>query len=196
MGNISVKSFTGEDILPYIKELGDLRMKVFREFPYLYDGTLASEEAYLNTFASAKNSVLVIAFDESQVIGASTALPLSEETPNVQQPFIDEAYDLEKIFYFGESVLLPEYRGQGIGVQFFEHREAFAKQFSSINLLTFCGVIRPEDHPRRPASYTALDQFWQNRGYSKTAMICKMEWQDLDESQESSKRLQFWIKRI
>ena len=79
-------------------------MKVFREFPYLYDGTLASEKAYLNTFASAKNSVLVIAFDESQVIGASTALSLSEETLNLQQLFINEVYDLEQIFYFRESV--------------------------------------------------------------------------------------------
>ncbi len=38
--NIQIKSVKGDAIKPYIKELAHLRIKIFRDFPYLYDGSL------------------------------------------------------------------------------------------------------------------------------------------------------------
>ena len=31
----------------------------------------------------------------------------------------------------------------------------------------FCAVVRPPDHPLRPAGYVPLDAFWTARGYAK-----------------------------
>jgi GNAT superfamily N-acetyltransferase len=190
---IDVQSFTGQAARQYVAALARLRITVFREFPYLYVGDDASEQAYLTTFLDAPDSVLVLAFDGSAVIGASTGLPMIHETPNVQAPFRESGYDLARIFYFGESVLLPAYRGQGIGVRFFQHREAHARQY---DWACFCAVVRPDDHPRRPSDYQPLDLFWKNRGFRPTEMTCEMEWQDLDEATERPKTLKFWMKSL
>ena len=56
---------------------------------------------------------------------------------------------LERIFYCAESVLLPEYRGQGIGHRFFEAREDHARALGRTHC-AFCGVVRAADHPARP----------------------------------------------
>jgi GNAT superfamily N-acetyltransferase len=191
---IAVKTYTGESAKPYQNELAHLRLTVFREFPYLYDGSLTYEKKYLDTFFRSPNSVIVVAFDEDQVVGASTGLPLMHETPNVQAPWIKNGEDISQIFYFSESVLLPAYHGRGIGVRFFEKREAFAKR-SGFTTAVFCAVIRKVDDPRRPQSYFPLNQFWKNRGFTeKEGYVCQISWKDIGEEQESEKELQFWYK--
>ncbi len=193
---IAIRSFTGEAALQYIDDLAALRIEVFHEFPYLYDGDIAYERRYLHTFLSSPDAVLVLAFDENLVVGASTGLPMIHETANIQQPFLDHGYDLNRVFYYGESVLRKAYRGHGIGLAFFEHREAHARSLNRFDWLCFCGVIRPEDHPRRPSDYMPLDEFWKKRGFERTDMVCDIAWQDLDEETESPKQLRFWRKRI
>ncbi len=44
---LDVKSLTGEEIGSVLPALARLRMIVFRDWPYLYDGTLEYEETYL-----------------------------------------------------------------------------------------------------------------------------------------------------
>lgn len=194
--SISVRSFTGGDASAYISDLARLRIQVFRDFPYLYDGHMEYEERYLRTFLEAPDSILVIAFDGAGVIGASSGLPLAAETPNLQTPFLENGYDIDRILYYGESVLQRAYRGRGLGVRFFEERERWARSLERFDWLTFCGVVRSEDHPRRPSGYVALDTFWQNRGFSPTGMIGYISWQDLDEPVETAKPLCFWMKNI
>ena len=193
---IHVQPFVGEAAERYLPDLARLRLEVFRDFPYLYDGNMDYERAYLQTYVERPDSVLVIAFDGEAVIGASTALPMKYETPHIQQPFLDKQYDVSQVFYFGESVLKKAYRGHGIGVAFFQQREAYARQLGGFRYLTFCGVIRPDEHPLRPTNYVPLDNFWLNRGFQPTEMVCYMDWKDLNEPAESSKPLRFWIKPL
>ncbi len=195
--SINVKRFSGSDAQPYLEALARLRIEVFREFPYLYDGSLDYESKYLRTYAGVPDSVIVVAFDGSRVIGASTGLPMAAETDDVKRPFIDHGYDIERVFYFGESVLENKYRGKGIGVRFFEEREAHVASLGRFDWTTFCAVQRPDDHPRRPADYQPLDQFWNKRGYRKhPELTTSFSWRDLDESSSSPKPMVFWIKRI
>jgi len=194
--SLVVRSFTGAEALAYLDDLAALRIEVFREFPYLYDGDMASEREYLQAFLAAPDVVLVLAFDGDQVVGASTGLPMEHETPNIQAPFLQNGYDINKVFYYGESVLRKSYRGSGLGVAFFEHREAQARSLGRFEWVCFCGVIRPEVHPRRPADFIPLDAFWRKRGFERTAMICTISWKDLDEGSESPKALRFWRKGL
>lgn len=194
--SIEIQSFTGTAALQYLDDLAKLRIEVFRDFPYLYDGYKSYEAQYLQTLANAPDSVIVIAFDHNKVVGASTGLPMAHETLEVQQPFLQNQYNILSIFYFGESVLQQHYRGKGIGIEFFKYREAHARHLNRFEWLTFCGVVRPEDHPLRPKDYVPLDDFWKKRGFEPTNMICYMEWKDLNEAEESAKPLRFWKKRI
>jgi GNAT superfamily N-acetyltransferase len=194
--NIAIKTVTGTQIEPYLPDLARLRIEIFRDFPYLYEGSLEYETHYLQTYSQTIDSIVVLAFDDNKIIGASTALPLIAETPNITQPFVNQGFNIEDILYLGESVLQKSYRNQGIGVRFFEEREAHARRLNK-KYTTFCAVERPLDHPRRPADFIPLDNFWNHRGYIKqNQIITTFSWQDLDENHESSKPMTFWLKKL
>ena len=194
---LTLKRLSGEELVRYIPELAQLRIQVFRDFPYLYDGDLAYEERYLQTYIQAPASVIVLAFDGEKVVGASTGIPLKYETDDVKQPFINAGYDIDKVFYCGESVLISAYRGQGAGVAFFEHREAHAREIGGFEYSCFCGVQRPNNHPARPADFVPLDNFWRKRGYEKHPELnTTFSWKELDELNESPKPMTFWMKNL
>jgi len=194
--NIHILRRSGAALLPYIPELARLRIEVFRDFPYLYDGTLEYEQKYLQTYIDNLDSVIVLALDGDKVVGASTALPMKYETDELKRPFIENNYDLDQVFYCSESVLDKNYRGLGIGVRFFEEREAHAADLGGFRHITFCCVERPIDHPRRPADYVPLDAFWNKRGYFKHPELkTSYLWKDLDDADETPKPMTFWLKR-
>lgn len=195
--NLHIEALTGINLERYVPDLAHLRIEVFRDFPYLYDGSLDYEAKYLQTYIQAPDSVIVIVRDGARVVGASTAVPLVHETANIQKPFIAHGYDPRTVFYLGESVLLKHYRGRGIGVRFFTEREAHAQRVGDFAWSAFCAVDRPPDHPRRPMDYVPLDAFWQKRGYVQHPEITTtFFWRDLDETAESEKPMTYWLKAL
>lgn len=194
--DIKIQRLSGEALRQYIPELARLRIEVFRDFPYLYDGDYQYEEKYLQTYIDCPDSVIVLAFDGEHIVGASTAIPMKHETAEVKQPFLLHGYDPAEIFYCGESVLNRAYRGLGIGVRFFEQREAHAADLGGFRHITFCCVERPLDHPRRPADYVPLDAFWNKRGYVKhPELTTTYTWKDLDEAEATPKPMTFWLRK-
>jgi len=192
---VILERFTGKDVERYIPDVARLRISVFREFPYLYDGNLDYEAKYLRTYTRSPDSVIVIAFDGDKVVGASTAVPLQHEMEEAKRPFVENGMDPAGVFYLGESVLEKQYRGRGIGVRFFEEREAHARLVGQFNWCAFCAVERPANHPRRPKGYVPLDEFWNKRGYHKRPDIqTTFTWQDLDETISTPKPMVFRIK--
>jgi GNAT superfamily N-acetyltransferase len=194
---IRVERLTGEAVRQHIPDLARLRIEVFREWPYLYDGDEAYERRYLETYVRSKRSVVVLARDGDKVIGASTALPLADETDYVTAPFAERGMDTARYFYFGESVLDRAYRGRGLGVRFFEEREAHARAFGTFEIATFCAVQRPADHPMRPRDYVPLDGFWARRGYAKDpGFVASFSWRDTGDAEETEKPMAFWFKQL
>lgn len=195
--SLHLQRLSGAVINAWLPELARLRIQVFREFPYLYDGSAAYEEKYLRTYTDAPDSVMVLVQDGERVVGASSGLPLTAETPNVIEPFLTHGYDPQRIFYYGESVLSPAYRGRGLGNRFFEEREAHVRGLGRFEIACFCAVQRPADHPRRPADYMPLDGLWNRQGFIKHPELHAMfSWRDLDEEEESLKPMVFWLKRL
>lgn len=188
---------SGSDINAYLPELARLRIRVFREYPYLYEGSTEYEEKYLETYTNVADSVMVLVWDGDRVVGASSGVPMEAEMPEAIKPFLEYGYDPCRIFYYGESVLLPEYRGKGLGNRFFEEREAHARELARFDIACFCAIERPADHPRRPAGYVPLDVFWSRRGFIKHPELrTTFSWQDLDEDAETPKPMVFWLKRL
>ncbi|MNV05367.1 hypothetical protein D3C71_957020 [compost metagenome] len=183
----------GFEIAELIPQLSQLRMDVFHEFPYLYEGSLEYEKNYLQIYTQNPLSLVYAVFDDEQLVGATTGMPLTAESIEIQQPFIDRGLNIQEIFYFGESILLPAYRGQGIGHQFFDIREKHALEHG-FRITTFCSVVRPEDHPMRPAAYRPNNDFWKKRGYIEQDYCCQMSWLDRNETKETEKKLIFWQK--
>ncbi len=193
--DLRIEKCSGTTLMQYIPELARLRIEVFRDFPYLYDGNYEYEEKYLQTYIDTPSSVIVLAIDGERVVGASTALPMKYETDELKKPFIENNYNLDEVFYCSESVLNKDYRGLGLGVHFFEQREAHAKELGGFKTITFCCVERSLNHPRRPLNYVPLDAFWNKRGYFKHPELkTTYLWKDLDDTEETPKPMTFWIK--
>lgn len=193
---LRLQNFHGSELTPFLDALGALRIAVFREYPYLYDGSLEYERDYLRVYLRSAGSLVVLAFDDGRVVGATTCLPMLDEGPEFQAAFAKAGHDLATICYFGESILLPQFRGQGIGKEFFARREAHARHLGS-KLSAFCAVDRPADHPLRPAGYRPLDGFWRDQGYVRhPGLQATFAWKETNEAAESPKTLTFWLKDL
>lgn len=194
---IEVTSLAGEDIVPVLPELARLRMTVFRDWPYLYDGSLEYEQTYLAKLAAAKGAVCVVARDGDTIVGASTGAPMIEHADEFGEPFRKAGHDIAHIFYCGESVLLTSHRGHGLGHAFFDHREAHARRLGGFTHSTFCRVVRPDDHPLKPKDYRPLDGFWRKRGYAPlSGIVATYSWKDIDQPDETVHEMQFWMKEL
>ena len=186
----------GRDIESYIPNLAALRIKIFHDYPYLYEGDLTYEKSYLKTYSTSPDSLLVLVLDGEKVVGASTALPLTSETDDVKAPFIAAGFNVDSIFYLGESVLTQAYRGQKIGGRFFAEREAEAGR-QGCSTTVFCAVERPPNHPRRPTDWHPLDTFWQRLGYHKHSELhTTFSWKEIGEQAETPKPMVFWMKQL
>lgn len=189
-----IESLTGAAARAVFDELAALRIAVFRDFPYLYEGSLDYERTYLAPYAESDGGVVVAAFDGDRMVGAATALPLADAEPAFAAPFAAAGIEPARVYYLAESVLLPEYRGRGIGHAFFDGREARARELG-FDVTAFCAVVRPDDHPARPAAYRPHDAFWRKRGYTpRPDMVTRFSWQDIGEPGETEKPMMFWLR--
>lgn len=193
--SLGYRTFVGRDIAGVIDDLARLRVTVFRDWPYLYDGDAAYERRYLARYARG-DSIVVAAYGDGAMVGAATGMPLSDHSDDFAAAFAGKGIDMKDVFYCAESVLLPRFRGQGAGHVFFDRREAHAAA-SGFRRVAFCGVVRPADHPARPNGYRPLDAFWRARGYVPLdGVVARFSWRDLGEETETEKPLQFWMRDL
>ena len=192
---LSVGTLRGDELAAALDSLARLRIAVFRDYPYLYDGTVADEAEYLADFFASYDAVLVAAHDGDTIVGAATASPMGDQGAEFRARFADAGFDPGTLFYFGESVLLPDYRGRGIGHAFFDAREQAARDFGASGA-AFAAVIRPADHPAKTSDYRPLDPFWRARGYAPVSgLTVEMDWKEVGEEVSSAKQLQVWIRQ-
>ena len=195
--SVRVEPLTGERIKSALPEIARLRIEVFRDWPYLYDGSYSYEHDYFARFAASDGAIVAAAIDGDRIVGAATATRMGGHADGFEKPFVEAGYDISRIFYFGESVLLRAYRGRGLGHRFFDERERHARTFPGVDKTTFCSVVRPNEHPQKPADYRPLDAFWIKRGYRQIpGVLGAFAWQDIGEEKETVKPMQYWMKDL
>ena len=172
---LRIEPVSGSALVPYLEPLADLRMTVFREWPYLYEGSRDYEMRYLDVYVRSPRSLVALAWDGEHCVGATSVLPLAEAEAEMQKP-----------------LLLAAYRGRGVGVRFFDLREAHARRLG-LSHCVFCAVDRPASHPLKPADHVANDAFWSRRGYTRMESVTsEFRWPDVGEPEDSVKQLTFW----
>ncbi|NCN27580.1 hypothetical protein GW915_08395 [bacterium] len=110
---MEIKTLHGSEISPYLKDIARLRIQVFRDFPYLYEGSFEYEEKYLDRYAQGKGSLIAIVLDKNKVVGATSCLPASEEMEAITEALslagittklswqdVDEKSETEKTLVF------------------------------------------------------------------------------------------------
>ncbi len=197
MNSIQYETLHGKAAEAHIEDLARLRIQVFREFPYLYDGTTAYEARYLQTYFQCPDSLIVLARVADRIVGCATAIPLKFEETEFQKPFLEHKMPADTVMYFGESVLLPNYRGHGIGKNFLQKRIDYARHYEGIRWAAFCAVKRSPEDPRRPSGYRPLDTLWQSFGFAAApGMRTTYHWKEIGQTEETDQEMQFWLRSI
>ncbi|MCI4646030.1 MAG: GNAT family N-acetyltransferase [Hyphomonadaceae bacterium] len=194
---IKLKPLSGQDLQIALPALARLRIEIFAAYPYLYAGTEAYEQTYLQTYGEAKDAFIIAAETEhGEIVGCATGSALTDHHDDFVDPLTEAGHDPRNVFYFGESVLLPSARGQGLGHAFFDAREAHARACGYAEAC-FCAVARPANHPQRPAGYTPLDAFWGRRGYRKLAGISAVfDWPEVPNGPDLPHEMNYWIRSL
>jgi len=194
--NITIQVLTGQEAKKYINDIARIRLTLFREYPYLYKGTAAYEEEYLETYFKSPHTVILLVFDGDKVVGFSNAIPLADESDEMKAPFIQKGLNLNDYLYIGEVMVYPPYRGQGILRKFLEFHEAKARK-EGYKYTVFMTVERPENHPCKPDNYEPLDAVWKHFGYKLVpGLQISLAWTQVDTNQETGNTLAIWQKTM
>lgn len=194
--HLTVRALHGANLAAALDDLARLRIAVFRDWPYLYDGTHAYERAYLATYGDTAGALLVAAFDGDKLIGASTSTVMEDHAEAFAAAFQTTGIALTDVLYGAESVVLPPYRGLGLGHRFFDLREAHARAMGRSHV-AFASVKRPQSDPRQPATFRTNDAFWTSQGYAPLpGVVAEFGWKDLGDTTETQKTLQFWLRKL
>ncbi len=194
---MEIKIIKKENHKNFIDALAQLRITIFKEFPYLYEGDFKYEQDYLQKFIDTPDSLICIAFEGEKPIGALTALPLKHEEPSIRQTFEKQGLSIEKTYYFSEILLLPEYRLLGLGYMMYRMAENSVLQKNKYKQLSFAAIEREENHPQKPENYTSPYSFFERIGYTQNReLVCQITWKEIGETEATPKSLFFWTKEI
>jgi GNAT superfamily N-acetyltransferase len=191
---MDLKVFRGRELNEQLENLGKLRIEVFKEYPYLYEGNPDYEKKYLNVYAQNRDSFVPMLFDADKLVGAATAIPMRYLDASTHTPILAAGYLPEEMLYIGEILLLPEYRGKGHGKKLMEQTLEFCKSYNKAHMATLATVIR---EGKVPKGYKNLDGFWTAFGFrAQPSMVGKLSWKDIGENAETPKQMQYWVKRV
>lgn len=178
-------------------DIARLRVEVFRDWPYLYDGSLDYERDHMRDFCAKPGAVAVIARDGTRIVGAATGMPLGQAGASVRRPLAEAGFAPDSVFYCAEAVLTPAYRGRGLYRSFFDGRENHARTLGGFKISAFCGIRRPADHPMKPENASELAPAWRHFGYAPLdGVSCETAWRDVGDAEKSPKTLDFWAKSL
>jgi len=194
MPTLTTTLLTGAAIVERLDDLASLRLEIFREYPYLYQGRREDERTYLSTYAEAPDACIILADDGAKAVGAATGMPLIDEDPSLLTAFQDSPYPLDGIYYVGELLLLPPYRHQGLGHELLTQIEEHIRGLGRYHAWTCAVVERPDDHPLRPSAYRPISRFLDRTGFERLAdTTTTLTWTEID-GVKRAHTMQFWIK--
>lgn len=193
---ITEQLLTGAAITGAVDDLATLRLEIFPEYPYLYQGRREDELAYLNSYAEAPDACVILACDGLTVIGAATGMPLVHEDAQMRDAFAGTAFPLNEVYYVGELLFYPAYRNGGLGSKLLAQLENRIRSLGRYRHLTCATVERPDDHPLRPHDYIPITRFLARTGFVRLrGVTTHFTWRETD-GVKRDHPMQFWSKEL
>lgn len=191
----------GEHIKKFISCVSQLRLDMFREFPYLYQGTYEYEKKYMEGYANNSKSMLGLAYAEKTLAGVFTGMPLISDSEIVKDSkllFIANNIDPSSYYYYGEVLVLPQFRRLRLPNLLSSRMDFEAKNMGFDNAC-FMAVSRSDDHPLKPKEYVKPDKLWERYGYKKMNLCAKYHWPTIHSDasvKDEENILEYWHKPL
>ena len=156
-----------------------LRIAVFRDWPYLYDGDVGYEREYLAACAESPSSVVVLARDGEAVVAPAPASRWRGQC-RVPGAFRRTRDGGGQVFYCGESVLLPLPRARPRPCVLRRARGAHARALGGFARTAFAAVDRDDGDPRKPRRASRQrGVLGQARLRAPAGMTMKLHWNEV-----------------
>lgn len=194
--NLTTRTLTGPTVTDHLDDLASLRLEIFAEFPYLYQGRREDEIAYLSGYGKTPGAIVILAEAEGKVIGAATGMPLIHEDAALRDPIAAAGLPLESLYYVGELLFYPAWRGAGMGLQLLAKMEEEIATLGGYDHIICATVERPDDHPARPTDHIPITRFLAHTGFSRIeGAITGFTWLEPDGIKRDHPML-LWIKPL
>jgi GNAT superfamily N-acetyltransferase len=195
-GEICEQLLTGTAIVGAVDDLATLRLEIFPEYPYLYQGRREDELAYLGSYAEAPDACVILACYGLTVIGAATGMPLVHEDAWMRDAFAGTTFPLNEVYYVGELLFRPDYRNCGLGRKLLDRLENHIRSLDGYRYLTCATVERPDDHPLRSRDYIPITRFLARTGFDRLlGVTTSFMWRETD-GVTRDHPMQFWSKEL
>src|SRR3990167_6780442 len=83
----------------YLEEMAKLRLEVFCQWPYLYDGDLEMERKYLKMYKDSADSFWILSKEGDKIIGGITGIPLKDAMGDIRKPFEEKGFEVSHRYY-------------------------------------------------------------------------------------------------
>lgn len=170
---LSYKSLSKENFENYFRDLANMRIKYFSEFPYLYAGSLEYEYPYLSGYLNHKDGRIIVVLEKNQVIGMATGFPLHQNMNNstdITKWFRTTAKIHKKeatsCFYLGEVIIKSSMRQNGVAYHLtkFIENDFLNRGYKKSVLIT---VERDKEHPLAPSRYFPMEYTLKKMKYKE-----------------------------
>ena len=193
----TIEVLKGKEVIPYLEKLAGLRIAFYRNYPYLYEGNLSDEMAYLSMYSNSENSLLAIAKKEEEIVGIASGLPMLESKEENKRLYAEKQIPGEHVFYLGEVVLSQEYQNTDVQERIYQQFEKAVIDLQKYHTIAVCEIERDPQDPKKPISTFSSEIQWENRGFFKQPELYTMDaWKDVGDLEKSNHALVFWNKVI
>lgn len=191
-----VELVSGSDIEPYVEQMIDFRLKYFRVFPYLCEGTREEEMVSVRRYIDSSTGHALVLKDENENFGGFlTGISINESI------YADEfkaalAYP-EKTFYIGEMIFAESFRGKD-GIQKCLEYFHLIKEMG-YEYVCCISVQRSGDHPLKPAKYCNVSSLCKVLGFKKAQQTITIPWAVLQSDGTSSLMdnvMDIWVRDL
>ena len=191
---LSMRTYRGKSITPFLKDITDLCVTIYKEYPYLYEGTQEEYFPFIEHYAHSEHGIACLLFDNERLVGVAIGMPLNEMRDKYQAPFTNARpqENFREIFYLGEFLLVKDYRGRGLGKKIYLE---FERSVTNMKKICFCKIDETDRKILETENYRPLDGFWEKFGFHKCEDVSvTVNWQNVGELEESPHQLVYWLK--
>lgn len=196
-----IKLIMGKEIAHYLEVLTQMRVALFKAYPYLYFGNFDYEKKYLEEYLKEQRAVLVLAFDQNKIVGTLTGIPLMSDSSiiaDLKVKLKDQGEKPEDYYYYGEMLILPEYRGKGLYLKMYDAIDQHVRNWR-YQYTCFLTVVRDQNDPRKPENYKDPYILAEKMGFKKTNTRIIFHWPTIQadrQVKDVNNELLMWVKKL